>query len=93
MPTNLKAEARDCRGCGASIPEQPSGPGRPREFCTRDCRSQYPGARSRPRSSASVRRPRTPGISIWTSASTGFERPTGERESASETASTGRGPR
>jgi hypothetical protein len=41
MPTNLKAEARDCRGCGASIPEQPSGPGRPREFCTRDCRSQY----------------------------------------------------
>jgi hypothetical protein len=37
----MKAPERSCRGCGTPIPAQPSGPGRPREFCTRDCRSGY----------------------------------------------------
>jgi len=41
MPADLKAPARECRGCGGEIPAQPSAPGRPREFCTRDCRSGY----------------------------------------------------
>lgn len=41
MPTDLKALVRICRGCGTTIPEQPSGPGRPREFCTRRCRRDF----------------------------------------------------
>jgi endogenous inhibitor of DNA gyrase (YacG/DUF329 family) len=35
---DMKAPARACRGCGTDIPAQSSGPGRPREFCTRRCR-------------------------------------------------------
>ena len=41
MPTDLKAPARTCRGCQTTIPEQPSGPGRPKEFCSRRCRRDF----------------------------------------------------
>ena len=41
MGADVKAPARDCRRCGKEIPPQPHGPGRPREFCSRDCRSKY----------------------------------------------------
>jgi hypothetical protein len=37
----LKAPERPCRGCEAMIPAQASGPGRPREFHSRDCRRSY----------------------------------------------------
>lgn len=37
----LKAPERACKGCGETIPPQPSGPGRPREFCARRCRRDY----------------------------------------------------
>ncbi len=37
----LKAPERACKGCGAKIPAQASGPGRPREFHSRDCRRSY----------------------------------------------------
>ncbi len=39
--TALKAPERPCRGCDATIPAQPRGPGRPREFCSRSCRRAY----------------------------------------------------
>ena len=38
---SLKARERACKGCDATIPPQPSGPGRPREFHSRDCRRSY----------------------------------------------------
>lgn len=41
MPTDLKAHVRICRGCRTTIPEQPSSPGRPKEFCTRRCRRDF----------------------------------------------------
>lgn len=37
----LKAEERPCKGCDATIPPQPRGPGRPREFCDRRCRRDF----------------------------------------------------
>jgi hypothetical protein len=37
----LKAEERPCKGCEAMIPPQPSGPGRPKVFCSRECRRRY----------------------------------------------------
>jgi hypothetical protein len=41
MSVALKAPERPCRRCGGAIPAQPSGPGRPRVFCSRDCRRAY----------------------------------------------------
>ena len=41
MPENLKAGERRCRGCDVTIPAQPSGPGRPRLFHSRECRRRY----------------------------------------------------
>jgi len=43
VPTDsaLKAPVRPCKGCDGTIPPQPSGPGRPREFCSRRCRRDY----------------------------------------------------
>jgi hypothetical protein len=42
MPDSaLKALASSCRGCGIEIPAQPSGPGRPRVFCSVLCRRRY----------------------------------------------------
>jgi hypothetical protein len=38
---NVKAPERSCRHCGETIPAQPRGPGRPREFCTRRCRRDF----------------------------------------------------
>jgi len=40
MPA-LKAPERPCRACGGTIPAQPSGPGRPRDYCSRKCRTDY----------------------------------------------------
>ena len=37
----LKAPGRSCKGCGAEIPAQPSGPGRPKVFCSRNCRRNF----------------------------------------------------
>lgn len=37
----LKASERACKGCDAVIPPQPSGPGRPRQFHSRECRRSY----------------------------------------------------
>jgi hypothetical protein len=37
----VKAPERPCKGCGATIPAQPSGPGRPRLFCSRACRRDF----------------------------------------------------
>jgi hypothetical protein len=39
--STLKAPERACRGCGAEIPAQPLGPGRPKEFHSRHCRRSY----------------------------------------------------
>jgi hypothetical protein len=36
-----KSPERQCRGCGATIPAQLPGPGRPRIFCTRRCRRDF----------------------------------------------------
>ncbi len=41
MSTGLKASERPCRGCGQVLPAEPSGPGRPRVFCTRRCRRDF----------------------------------------------------
>jgi hypothetical protein len=41
MFQDLKAPARTCRGCQTTIAEQPSGPGRPKEFCSRPCRREF----------------------------------------------------
>jgi hypothetical protein len=41
MPPQLKAAETLCKGCGTTIPAQESGPGRPRIFCTRLCRTEY----------------------------------------------------
>jgi hypothetical protein len=37
----LKAPERPCKGCGAMIPAQPPGPGRPRLFHSRECRRNF----------------------------------------------------
>ena len=37
----MKAPERACRGCGSTIPAQPSGPGRPRVFCSVRCRRDF----------------------------------------------------
>jgi hypothetical protein len=37
----MKAPEKTCQGCEATIPAQPSGPGRPRTFCSRRCRRDY----------------------------------------------------
>lgn len=39
--TARKAPERPCKGCDATIPAQPRGPGRTREFCSRSCRRAY----------------------------------------------------
>ncbi|CAN5873679.1 hypothetical protein BH23ACT5_BH23ACT5_09860 [soil metagenome] len=49
---NLKAAERRCRGCGTLIPAQPSGPGRPREFCSQPCRRSWHHDRERERERA-----------------------------------------
>jgi hypothetical protein len=41
MSLDLKAPERPCKGCRATIPAQPRGPGRPREFHSRDCRRAH----------------------------------------------------
>ena len=41
ISATLKAPERSCKGCGAEIPAQASGPGRPREFCSRRCRRDH----------------------------------------------------
>jgi hypothetical protein len=41
MSSSLKAPEKTCQGCEATIPAQPSGPGRPRTFCSRRCRRDY----------------------------------------------------
>jgi hypothetical protein len=37
----LKAGPMPCKNCEAMIPPQPSGPGRPKVFCSRECRRGY----------------------------------------------------
>ena len=37
----LKAGPRPCKGCEAMIPPQPRGAGRPKLFCSRECRRRY----------------------------------------------------
>jgi len=39
--TALKAPQQPCKGCDTTIPAQPRGPGRPREFCSCSCRRAY----------------------------------------------------
>ncbi len=39
--TALKALERPCRECGTTMPAQPSGPGRPKEFCGFRCRRTW----------------------------------------------------
>jgi hypothetical protein len=39
--TDLKASERSCKGCGTTIPAQPSGAGRPKVFCSVGCRRRY----------------------------------------------------
>ena len=46
---SLKADERPCRNCGELIPAQPSGPGRPREFCSSRCRRSWYHERERER--------------------------------------------
>ena len=46
---SLKAAERPCRNCGAPIPAQPSGPGRPREFCSTHCRRSFHHEKERDR--------------------------------------------
>jgi endogenous inhibitor of DNA gyrase (YacG/DUF329 family) len=43
MPTTttLKAPERPCRECGATLPAELSGPGRPKAFCNRRCRRTW----------------------------------------------------
>jgi endogenous inhibitor of DNA gyrase (YacG/DUF329 family) len=41
IPGDLKASEHPCRGCGATIPAQPRGPGRPRLYCSRRCRRAH----------------------------------------------------
>jgi hypothetical protein len=41
MSATLKAPERACKGCGAEIPAQPAGPGRPKVFHSRECRRNY----------------------------------------------------
>jgi hypothetical protein len=41
MSQDLKAAEGPCRGCGETIPAQPSGPGGPKVFCSRHCRRGY----------------------------------------------------
>lgn len=47
-----KAPERPCRSCSAPIPAQPSGPGRPREFCSTECRRSFHYDREREREEA-----------------------------------------
>lgn len=54
----MKADKRPCRGCGSAIPAQPSGPGRPREFCSDDCRGRFHYTRVRERREAGRREAR-----------------------------------
>lgn len=51
-----KAPERPCRGCETPIPAQPSGPGRPREFCSIECRRSFHHARERERQLAEQRK-------------------------------------
>ncbi len=44
-----KAPERPCRSCGVTIPAQASGPGRPREFCSTECRRSFHYDRERER--------------------------------------------
>jgi hypothetical protein len=37
----MKAPERPCKACEATIPAQPSGPGRPKLFCSRRCRRDF----------------------------------------------------
>jgi len=46
---SVKAAERPCRNCGELIPAQPSGPGRPREFCSTHCRRSWHHERERER--------------------------------------------
>jgi hypothetical protein len=43
--STAKAGESRCRGCETVIPAQPSGPGRPRVFCSVSCRRHYFHAR------------------------------------------------
>lgn len=45
----MKAPERPCRGCGTLIPAQPSSRGRPRQFCTAECRPSFHYERERER--------------------------------------------
>jgi endogenous inhibitor of DNA gyrase (YacG/DUF329 family) len=38
---SMKAPERPCRHCGATLPAEPSGPGRPKLFCSRRCRRDF----------------------------------------------------
>lgn len=38
---SVKAPETSCRACGLTIPAQPSGPGRPRQFCSSVCRRRW----------------------------------------------------
>ena len=50
-----KAPERPCRSCGTTIPAQPSGPGRPREFCSIRCRRSFHHGQERERELAEQR--------------------------------------
>jgi hypothetical protein len=39
--TVLKVDERPCRQCGATLPAEPSSPGRPRAFCNSRCRRTW----------------------------------------------------
>jgi hypothetical protein len=41
MSSSLKAPEKTCQGCEAIIPAQPSGPGRPKVFCSVTCRRRH----------------------------------------------------
>lgn len=45
----MKAAERPCRSCGNLIPAQPSGPGRPKVFCSARCRRSWHYDRERER--------------------------------------------
>ena len=45
----MKADERPCRQCERTMPAQASGPGRPREFCSPECRFSWHYDRRRER--------------------------------------------